>query len=171
MFLRLRPNLLSKEAMANGGSGTQIDFLRAVTRSVEYGRSIIHSVVTGCTVDDLNDSLRSPSTSAEAAARAGVSRTTVSFVLNGVRNRGISEATRDRVLAVARELGYAPNAAARQLATAGHAGRAACARAGRAAVLRIRRADSPALIRPAGWGLSTLTYPKRFRQNESHQIT
>jgi hypothetical protein len=100
--------------------------------------------------------------------RAGVSRTTVSFVLNGVRNRGISEATRDRVLAVARELGYAPNAAARQLATAG---RAACARAGRAAVLRIRRADSPALIRPAGWRLSTLTYPKRFGQNESHQIT
>ncbi|MFM2058628.1 MAG: hypothetical protein RLY71_3013 [Pseudomonadota bacterium] len=67
----------------------------------------------------MNDSLRSPATSAEVAARAGVSRTTVSFVLNGVRNRGISEATRERVLAVARELGYAPNAAARQLAGAG----------------------------------------------------
>ncbi|MEY8878140.1 MAG: LacI family DNA-binding transcriptional regulator [Leptothrix sp. (in: b-proteobacteria)] len=64
----------------------------------------------------MNDSLRSPATSAEVAARAGVSRTTVSFVLNGVTDRGISEATRDKVLAVARELGYAANAAARQLA-------------------------------------------------------
>lgn len=65
------------------------------------------------------DSLRSPATSAEVAARAGVSRTTVSFVLNGVTDRGISEATRDKVMAVARELGYAPNAAARQLAGGG----------------------------------------------------
>ena len=55
-------------------------------------------------------------TSAEVARRAGVSRTTVSFVLNGVRNRGISEATRTRVLAVADELGYRPNIAARTLA-------------------------------------------------------
>lgn len=55
-------------------------------------------------------------TSAEVARRAGVSRTTVSFVLNGVLNRGISEATRARVLAVAEELGYRPNIAARTLA-------------------------------------------------------
>lgn len=55
-------------------------------------------------------------TSAEVARRAGVSRTTVSFVLNGVRDRGISEATRVRVLAVADELGYRPNIAARTLA-------------------------------------------------------
>lgn len=60
--------------------------------------------------------LRSPVTSAEVARRAGVSRTTVSFVLNGVQDQGISAATRDKVLAVAGELGYAPNAAARQLA-------------------------------------------------------
>lgn len=57
-----------------------------------------------------------PANSAEVARRAGVSRTTVSFVLNDVRDRGISEATRERVLAVARELGYEPNAAARTLA-------------------------------------------------------
>lgn len=57
-----------------------------------------------------------PATSTEVARRAGVSRTTVSFVLNDVRDRGISEATRERVLAVARELGYEPNAAARSLA-------------------------------------------------------
>jgi LacI family transcriptional regulator len=59
---------------------------------------------------------RPPATSAEVATRAGVSRTTVSFVLNDVRDRGISEATRERVLAAARELGYEPNAAARTLA-------------------------------------------------------
>lgn len=56
-------------------------------------------------------------TSAQVAFKAGVSRTTVSFVLNGVRNQGISEATRAKVLAVAREMGYQPNAAARSLAS------------------------------------------------------
>lgn len=56
-------------------------------------------------------------TSAHVAQRAGVSRTTVSFVLNGVLNQGISEATRQRVLAAARELGYEPHAAARMLAS------------------------------------------------------
>jgi len=60
-----------------------------------------------------------PVNSAEVARRAGVSRTTVSFVLNDVRDRGISEATRERVLAVAREIGYEPNAAARTLAGGG----------------------------------------------------
>lgn len=55
-------------------------------------------------------------TSAEVARRAGVSRTTVSFVLNGVRNQGISQATREKVLAVAEEIGYVPHAAARSLA-------------------------------------------------------
>lgn len=55
--------------------------------------------------------------SAEVARHAGVSRTTVSFVLNDVRDRGISEATRQRVLAAAHELGYEPNAAARTLAS------------------------------------------------------
>jgi LacI family transcriptional regulator len=57
-----------------------------------------------------------PPTSQDVAARAGVSRTTVSFVLNNVRNKGISQATRDKVLAVARELGHEPHAAARILA-------------------------------------------------------
>ncbi|MEO8154330.1 MAG: LacI family DNA-binding transcriptional regulator [Rhizobacter sp.] len=61
-------------------------------------------------------SLKSPPTSSEVARRAGVSRTTVSFVLNDVRDQGISEATRERVLAAARELSYEPNAAARTLA-------------------------------------------------------
>lgn len=56
-------------------------------------------------------------TSAEVARRAGVSRTTVSFVLNGVVDRGISAATRARVLAAAQEMGYTPHAAARTLAS------------------------------------------------------
>lgn len=54
-------------------------------------------------------------TSKEVAARAGVSRTTVSFVLNGVQSDKISPATRERVLVAARELGYVPDAAARTL--------------------------------------------------------
>jgi LacI family transcriptional regulator len=54
-------------------------------------------------------------TSADVAALAGVSRTTVSFVLNG-RDVAIPPATRERVLDAARQLGYHPHASARQLA-------------------------------------------------------
>ena len=56
-------------------------------------------------------------TARDVAARAGVSRTTVSFVLNGVTKANISEETRDRVLAAAKELGYVPDAAAQALAS------------------------------------------------------
>ncbi|MEA2622953.1 MAG: hypothetical protein QOH61_1863 [Chloroflexota bacterium] len=55
-------------------------------------------------------------TSADVAALAGVSRTTVSFVMNGRRDVKIPATTRRRVLAAAQELGYHPNAPARQLA-------------------------------------------------------
>jgi DNA-binding LacI/PurR family transcriptional regulator len=67
---------------------------------------------------------KNPPTSSEVARRAGVSRTTVSFVLNNVLDQGISDATRKRVLAAAQEMGYEPNAAARTLArgTAGTVG-------------------------------------------------
>lgn len=51
----------------------------------------------------------------DVAARAGVSRTTVSFVLNGVENVAIPEETRSRVLRAAEELGFRPNAMARGL--------------------------------------------------------
>ncbi|HDN79776.1 MAG: LacI family transcriptional regulator [Chloroflexi bacterium] len=54
-------------------------------------------------------------TSYDVARKAGVSRTTVSFVLNNVPGARISEETRRRVLKAARELGYFPNAAARSL--------------------------------------------------------
>jgi DNA-binding LacI/PurR family transcriptional regulator len=47
------------------------------------------------------------------AAEAGVSKTTVSFVLNG--NESISEATRLRILEVIERLGYQPNTNARNL--------------------------------------------------------
>jgi LacI family transcriptional regulator len=54
-------------------------------------------------------------TSQDVAQRAGVSRTTVSFVLNEV-DANISAETRLRVQKAAEELGYVPNASARALA-------------------------------------------------------
>lgn len=62
---------------------------------------------------------RTTTTSTEVARRAGVSRTTVSFVLNNVKRMGISDETRQRVLKAARELGYQPHAGARSLAGGG----------------------------------------------------
>ncbi len=53
-------------------------------------------------------------TMADVAAKAGVSRTLVSFILDG--KPGASKDTRQRVLAVAAELGYRPDSAARLLA-------------------------------------------------------
>ena len=55
-------------------------------------------------------------TSADVAARAGVSRTTVSFVLNGRADAAIPAETRRRVEVAAQELGYHPHGAARALA-------------------------------------------------------
>ena len=55
-------------------------------------------------------------TSADVAERAGVSRTTVSFVLNGRAGVTIPTATRQRVLDAATALGYHPHGPARQLA-------------------------------------------------------
>ena len=55
-------------------------------------------------------------TSADVAARAGVSRTTVSFVLNARPGTRISPDTWRRVEEAARELGYLPHGAARTLA-------------------------------------------------------
>ena len=52
----------------------------------------------------------------DVADHAGVSRTTVSFVLNNTPGKSISEDTRQRVLRAASELGYIPNEDARRLA-------------------------------------------------------
>lgn len=50
----------------------------------------------------------------DVARRAGVSPSTVSYALSG--KRPISDATRRRVEAAARDLGYRPHAAARAVA-------------------------------------------------------
>ena len=51
----------------------------------------------------------------DVAAASGVSRATVSFVLRDSPGQSISAATRDRVRAAARALGYVPNGLARAL--------------------------------------------------------
>ncbi|WP_326719327.1 LacI family transcriptional regulator [Streptomyces sp. NBC_00243] len=51
----------------------------------------------------------------DVAAASGVSRATVSFVLNDDPNQTISAPTRERVQQAARELGYAPHGLARAL--------------------------------------------------------
>jgi DNA-binding LacI/PurR family transcriptional regulator len=56
-------------------------------------------------------------TSADVARLAGVSRATVSYVLNETPGQTISADTRGRVLDAAARLGYAPSAAARTLRT------------------------------------------------------
>ncbi|MFH8798567.1 LacI family DNA-binding transcriptional regulator [Streptomyces sp. NPDC017936] len=62
---------------------------------------------------------RSVPTSADVARLAGVSRATVSYVLNNTSAVRISEPTRRRVRQAAKDLGYVPHAAARSL-RAGH---------------------------------------------------
>lgn len=56
-------------------------------------------------------------TSGDVAKEAGVSRATVSYVLNDSPHQKIAEATRERVWEAAARLGYAPSAAARALRT------------------------------------------------------
>lgn len=57
---------------------------------------------------------------ADVAAEAGVSRTTVSFVINNTPGKNISEETRQRVLSTAQRLGYIPDQEARRIAMARH---------------------------------------------------
>ncbi|MHB1133673.1 MAG: LacI family DNA-binding transcriptional regulator [Chloroflexota bacterium] len=56
-------------------------------------------------------------TSREVAVAAGVCRQTVSRILNGTAPELVTARTRARVLRLAAEMGYVPNAAARQLRT------------------------------------------------------
>lgn len=53
----------------------------------------------------------------DIAQAANVSSATVSYILNKASNKSISEATRDRVLAIAQELHYIPNTSAQRLKT------------------------------------------------------
>ena len=52
-------------------------------------------------------------TIADIASQAGVTKAAVSFALNG--QPGVSAATRERILAIAREIGFQPSSAARAL--------------------------------------------------------
>jgi DNA-binding LacI/PurR family transcriptional regulator len=56
-----------------------------------------------------------PVTAIDIAARLGLSQPTVSRILNDVPGYRVSPDTRQRVLEIARELGYQPNAVARSL--------------------------------------------------------
>jgi DNA-binding LacI/PurR family transcriptional regulator len=61
--------------------------------------------------------MKSRVTSQQVAKHAGVSRTTVSFILNDVPGVKFSQETKDRVLQAAEKLGYVPDEAARTLAS------------------------------------------------------
>jgi DNA-binding LacI/PurR family transcriptional regulator len=63
----------------------------------------------------VRDGLTKRPTSADVAREAGLSRSTVSYVLNDDPNQKIPPATRERVLVAAAKLGYTPSAAARAL--------------------------------------------------------
>src|SRR6187399_2916197 len=76
-------------------------------------------------------------TAADIARSLGISRATVGFVLNETPGQTISAATRDRVLAEAKRLGYRPNNAAR---------------AGRSRLLTRHDDSSPRRARPAPLG-------------------
>ncbi|MFJ8927209.1 MULTISPECIES: LacI family DNA-binding transcriptional regulator [unclassified Streptomyces] len=91
-------------------------------------------------------------TSADVARLAGVSRATVSYVLNNTSAVRISEPTRRRVHAAAKELGYVPHAAARSL------------RAGHTRIVLVPTPDVPigplysAFLNELQWALSRLDY-------------
>jgi DNA-binding LacI/PurR family transcriptional regulator len=80
---------------------------RCVNRHIQK-----EQMVASTSADDDRPSRRP--TMADVATRAGVSRTLVSFILDG--KPGASAETRRRVLAVAEEIGYRPDSAARLLA-------------------------------------------------------
>jgi DNA-binding LacI/PurR family transcriptional regulator len=72
--------------------------------------------VSGSRAADRADDRSERVTIRDIAERAGVSKGAVSYALNG--RPGVSDDTRDRILAIARELGWYPNRAARALSAA-----------------------------------------------------
>src|SRR6476646_2362150 len=108
-------------------------------------------------------------TSTDVARAVGLSRTTVSYVLNDTPNQKIPESTRRRVLDAATSLGYAPSAAARAL------------RSGRSDVVLCLLPDWPIgvvlgrLIESmsselARAGLTMLTHPSAVEDPVSHVL-
>jgi DNA-binding LacI/PurR family transcriptional regulator len=71
--------------------------------------------VTFANLRPLTPMIKRTVTSTDVAKRAGVSRTTVSMILNNSGTGTFPEETRARVLQAAAELGYSPNSAARML--------------------------------------------------------
>jgi DNA-binding LacI/PurR family transcriptional regulator len=68
--------------------------------------------------DDVAVAERRPATMQDIARRVGVSKMAVSAVLSGTSTRvSVSDETRERILAVARQLEYRPNALARSFRT------------------------------------------------------
>jgi LacI family transcriptional regulator len=59
-------------------------------------------------MDDVDDKTQGRVTMKEVALQAGVSQSTVSFVLNGNEDMRISAETRRRVLKAVADLGYRP---------------------------------------------------------------
>lgn len=95
-------------------------------------------------------------TSRDVAKSAGVSRTTVSFVLNNVPNVQIPDETRQRVWDAARQLGYYPDASARSLARQ---------RSGNIGVLLYRNADrvfSDVFLMEVLAGIHEVIHPKGY---------
>lgn len=99
---------------------------------------------------------RKPSIS-DVAKHAGVSRTTVSYVLNNVTDIHISEQTRQRVLDAARELDYHPNAIARSLA------RKKTLTLGLVLCTNLDRLNSDAFLPGVIYGIGSVATPAGFR--------
>jgi len=70
-------------------------------------------------MDDAQNERTSRITMKDVALKAGVSQSTVSFVLNGLEDMRISSETRQRVLDAVQELGYRPRNAGRPPKSAG----------------------------------------------------
>jgi DNA-binding LacI/PurR family transcriptional regulator len=99
---------------------------------------------------------RKPSIS-DVAKLAGVSRTTVSYVLNNVREIHIAETTRQRVIDAARDLDYHPNASARSLA------RKQTLTLGLVLCLNPDRLSADAFLPAVIYGISSVTTAAGFR--------
>ncbi len=98
--------LRSRQELLDFTTGMVYTEVTRVTKTaVGYGLMEVEAVLTGRTTQE------------QVAQEAGVSRTTVSLVLNDVPDAHISPETRERVREAARQLNYYPDSAARRLAS------------------------------------------------------